>query len=1081
MFSLLRNIAALVVVISITATHQACSENLLAHSNFETPGDNFWGFGGSKFSENNLSSDAIFGQRSLKWPYTHPMLDWPLAAPTTGQHFNTLSYQEVTAEAGAAYSLSSYVKLDSLSSSRGTVRYKITAARPVRGKTPTAPIYSEYFNLTTSWQRYSWNVTLPEADNGQYVISIEFSGDPPWQSPYPVLPRTSGLIDAIQFEKGNTTEYSPKELIEIGLYPLADSNAFIWGESVLTELYIANNSDEQASLSGTLLVEDYWGNSILTKPIPLSIAAHARSKETVDLGSSLRGHFRMLLYVGGTIVTEKIFSVIPPSSDISPEESIFGADMSLSEYLLTLARKLGFRRARPHADLGWEFIEPTKGNFVFPDYRLNLAKQKGVLPYGFLYRIPTWAKATPSSLMPQNIEDWSNYVFKVVERYKNDISYWEIMNEPCMGMSGPDYVTLVEAARIAAKRADPNAKIGGWSTAIGNGATSYCYKDQRASLVGNMDFLTGHYYPSFVANTGKKLFETLKWHSDVISSGTLPLWNTEGGASGGSTFYRSKTDYNVNDERATHARTTSIMWINHKAANVPLYYYWLNFPSVGDHSPGYTYSWTFNEYDSSLKASAGTTAFAAYMLDGQNVSYKQFIYTGLLSEQYSTMIHFVKESSTNILTAWSDQVDRTVDLKATALPAPVVVYDMFGREVKRANTGEAFTFKLTADPHYIVISSLNPDLITKDFFTLGATTSLRSISIKEPTPLDSTQSTVEIYGSATNPPGEEELLYRNSAVTSGMNINYAWDAPIVRSESNQLLLYHMDQRSSLGETPSIIKDFSPIKHDGFLIASGGGSLEFGDSYGKFAGGFKAQGGQNARSIKVSNHPSLNNLSQFTIAFWIKKNADTGSTRLFCKGDASSYDVGLSSYCAKIRETGNELIFRVGDGTITRDRWSSLGLNADGLWHHIAFVFDGIPNAPELRRMDIYLDGKLNNGSLLGNLDGKCPIAQQGPSPTCPIPRFTKEDIHDLFILGYKSGGPAGLLSGSIDEFAMFSRALSSNEIASLAALKLGTPYYWFMRTIGSSTVTSQVFTESILSKESSSNVPISPYRLRIIQ
>src|SRR6266511_3468625 len=51
--------------------------NLLLHSSFEVPGNNHWGFQGSKLSETDIRPDAAHGSYSLQWPYLNPFLQWP--------------------------------------------------------------------------------------------------------------------------------------------------------------------------------------------------------------------------------------------------------------------------------------------------------------------------------------------------------------------------------------------------------------------------------------------------------------------------------------------------------------------------------------------------------------------------------------------------------------------------------------------------------------------------------------------------------------------------------------------------------------------------------------------------------------------------------------------------------------------------------------------------------------------------------------------------------------------------------------------------------------------------------------------
>ncbi|MBN9121369.1 MAG: hypothetical protein J0I06_19825 [Planctomycetes bacterium] len=64
-----------------------------------------------------------------------------------------------------------------------------------------------------------------------------------------------------------------------------------------------------------------------------------------------------------------------------------------------------------------------------------------------------------------NLDDWSNYVSAVVGRYNKHIHYWEVWNEGNGGFNDgkhttADYAKLAIATHTAAKKADPNAKVG---------------------------------------------------------------------------------------------------------------------------------------------------------------------------------------------------------------------------------------------------------------------------------------------------------------------------------------------------------------------------------------------------------------------------------------------------------------------------------------------------------------------------------------------------------------------------------------------------------------------------------------------
>jgi len=1061
------SVSADVTVTVMNTAVTAGSENLLENSSFETPGDNFWGWGGSKIAEENLVADAVAGKYSLRWPYTNLMADLPYNNPYTGQHQAALVYQSVTAEPGQLYTLSASIKATTGGGQAGFQIYDSD-----RNKGFDVPIAkSPGFTLSNSWQRFSWPVTLPPSTGNKYVIRIGFPGDPPWQDPYPLTPRFAGLIDAVKFEKGSLSDYTT-DSVEVGLYPKAEANAFVWGSDALIDVYLSDTGSQDFSGNIDLSLEDYFGTVVSQKTVAMSVAQNQRAKQVVSFGTGLRGHYRIIAKVNGVIKSEKIFSTIPPAKNVNPEESIFGIDSNLNNFALNLIKRLGITRIRPHADFGWQFVEPSQDKFVFPDYRVNLAKSKGLQLYGFLYRVPKWAGPSLEG-MPNSLVDWEDYVFNIVNHYKNDIKYWEIFNEPGYQLSSAQYLSLVESARKGADRADPSAKLMGWSGTVGSPSAPYTYMDVKDQLLKSLNLLSAHYYPAGNSRTmGTVGYDMLKNHTAVISNSSLKLWNTEGGAVGGPTFYRTKGDYDPNDGRKDGARILSKFWVYHKAANVPLYYYWLNFPS-GDHSPAYSFSWTLNEYDSSLKASAVVTAVAAYFLDGANIVFDKFVAKGdVTNDESVVMMNFVKDANNNVAVAWTDVPGKTVEIKNDSLPQAVVVYDMFGKNLANFSAGQKFSYTVTNDPVYFIVDSYSPSLIDRSFFKLGLVASNESILINETVSGDKSPIRARVFGSSNPEPSTNELLYSQNA-PNGSTVNFGWDSPVHLSDSNTMLLYHLDQRSELGENPATVKDFSSNSRSGSLVSTSGGTLEFSDSYGKFAGGLKADGSLLAKSVRVANDSGLNNLSQFTIEMWLKSMAGDSSMRLFSKGDVN-YSLENSPYAARIRETGRDIIFQVSDGSITRERWSTAKFPTDNTYHHLAFVFDGSPIPQEVRKMDIYLDGKLVNGNLGGTKDGKCPIAQSAPSPMCQIPKFTKTDSGNFFILGYLAGGPSSLFSGYADEFVMYNRALSANEIFDHVKLRSGKTYYWYSEFAGNTISTTPIRSSNAITTTFSPPPPTPP-------
>ncbi len=141
-------------------------------------------------------------------------------------------------------------------------------------------------------------------------------------------------------------------------------------------------------------------------------------------------------------------------------------------------------------DFLWKKIEPQKGSFdwEWTDKVVASARKNHVRLMPCLISTPRWAMDVPDEIyatlrqncggphvMPEETGDWEKFVLQVVNRYKDTIKHWEIWNEPYEKLRYWDYekkrwdvgevkgsnyyYELVKHASIAAKRADPDAKI----------------------------------------------------------------------------------------------------------------------------------------------------------------------------------------------------------------------------------------------------------------------------------------------------------------------------------------------------------------------------------------------------------------------------------------------------------------------------------------------------------------------------------------------------------------------------------------------------------------------------------------------
>jgi hypothetical protein len=124
---------------------------------------------------------------------------------------------------------------------------------------------------------------------------------------------------------------------------------------------------------------------------------------------------------------------------------------------------------------GWGEFEPRPGQWKFDaaDKMVAEAAKNNIhLSALFAYSAP-WAMpyGVKGSAFPmQHLADWSQYCERVVAKYKDQVHYWEVWNEGNGSFKGHyadghsdstiDYAKLSIAAYAAAKKSDPNAKVG---------------------------------------------------------------------------------------------------------------------------------------------------------------------------------------------------------------------------------------------------------------------------------------------------------------------------------------------------------------------------------------------------------------------------------------------------------------------------------------------------------------------------------------------------------------------------------------------------------------------------------------------
>ncbi|NEW97912.1 glycosyl hydrolase [Rhodopseudomonas sp. BR0G17] len=190
----------------------------------------------------------------------------------------------------------------------------------------------------------------------------------------------------------------------------------------------------------------------------------------------------------------------------------------------------------------WQTIQPTPGiwNWAPADRLVSDATANGIsLLYPLAYLAP-WASADGGTrAFPiKDIQYWKDYVGAIVERYRGSVKHWEIWNEfnGSFAVNGNPsiYAELVKEASLAAKRADPSAKIG---VSVANFDVNFLERAIEAGAAGHFDFICVHPYEKLDLLEAGGEIEFMAMASTLrrmLAShnldNSLPLWISEVGA-----------------------------------------------------------------------------------------------------------------------------------------------------------------------------------------------------------------------------------------------------------------------------------------------------------------------------------------------------------------------------------------------------------------------------------------------------------------------------------------------------------------------------------------------------------------------
>lgn len=205
--------------------------------------------------------------------------------------------------------------------------------------------------------------------------------------------------------------------------------------------------------------------------------------------------------------------------------------------------------------IGWSKVEPTKGARDWSalaafEQELTNAAAEGLEPIVTISSTPSWAQAiaghTCGPIASAELGAFGDFMFDVVNRYKDQVKYWEIWNEPdidyrlvppdsgygCWGnmddayYGGGAYASMLAAIYPRIKQADPAAQV------LVGGLLLDCDPGRVCPADTANRFLEG-----ILRNNGAAFFDGVAFHGFDYYSGSLgqyenerwdSAWNTTG-------------------------------------------------------------------------------------------------------------------------------------------------------------------------------------------------------------------------------------------------------------------------------------------------------------------------------------------------------------------------------------------------------------------------------------------------------------------------------------------------------------------------------------------------------------------------
>jgi hypothetical protein len=422
------------------------------------------------------------------------------------------------------------------------------------------------FKATKDWQRIVVGFQ-PQQNSKAHGLQIVAEG--------------SLWLDEFQVERGPAaTPYKSASACEVALRSRSPLRVQFPDEPPTIEFVVTGQSQKGRL---RMRLTNVLGETFSYPAIPLSgQRAQAGTIRTDVFPKHPLGASRLEAWVedgnGRKLSTETECVVVTVRRPRHPKEDdpsgAIGTHLEAIERHLKLAKMIGASWARLHDSgtdyIGWHYLETNRGQWTFRDEELSRYRQNGLKILGALSTSPMWASNGPPTSNdyfnrfgePNDWAAWSNYVSKVVDRYRSSIDAWDVWNEPWIAeywyerrqgeqflrSADPpgDYAKLSALAFKGARQANPGATVLGINSTSGEasrpnwGGSEWSTAVAKAGGMSTCDVIAYHDYPNgqlgFVGDAVDVGFRQATGPLRGTNYAPKPVWLTEGSPVYGRSF-----------------------------------------------------------------------------------------------------------------------------------------------------------------------------------------------------------------------------------------------------------------------------------------------------------------------------------------------------------------------------------------------------------------------------------------------------------------------------------------------------------------------------------------------------------------